>query len=98
MISKITSQIFVFLKAIHNKMGTIKVKYRNKKQLSTLKKVLVALDFEFDEEETKNPSPSGDDWFDNPKNIKLIDKGIEDLKAGRKTVLTKEMQKELLGL
>lgn len=79
-------------------MGTIKVKYANKKQLSTLKKVLSALDFEFSEEEFKNPSPSGDKWFENPKNLEMIDRGISDLKSGRKTVLTKELQKELLGL
>lgn len=79
-------------------MGTIKVKYANKKQLSTLKKVLSALDFEFSEEEFKNPSPSGDKWFENPKNLEMIDKGISDLKSGKKTVLTRELQKELLGL
>lgn len=78
-------------------MGTIKVKYRTRKQLSTLKKVLEALDFEI-EEEFQNPSPSGDKWFENPENLKLIDKGISDLKEGRKTILTKELQKELLGL
>ncbi|SIT96445.1 hypothetical protein SAMN05660493_01125 [Epilithonimonas bovis DSM 19482] len=79
-------------------MGTIKVKYTSKKQLSTLKKVLSALDFEFSEEEFKNPSPSGDKWFENPKNLEMIDIGISDLKSGKKTVLTKELQKELLGL
>lgn len=79
-------------------MGTIKVKYANKKQLSTLKKVLSALDFEFSEEKFKNPSPSGDKWFENPKNLEMIDRGISDLNSGKTTILTKELQKELLGL
>lgn len=78
-------------------MKTLKVKYRTQKQLATLKKVLSALDFEI-EEESRNPSPSGDQWFENPKNIEILDKGISDLKSGKKTILTKELQKELLGL
>ena len=32
-----------------------------------------------------NPSPSGDPWFDNPENMSLVLKGIEDVKAGRVT-------------
>ena len=79
-------------------MGTIKVKYANKKQLSTLKKVLVALDFEFSEEEFKNPSPSGDKWFENPKNLELIKTGERQLREGKGKILTKQLQKELLGL
>ncbi|UOE39727.1 hypothetical protein MTP09_07275 [Chryseobacterium suipulveris] len=78
-------------------MRTIKVRYRTRKQLSTPKKVLEALDFEI-EEDFQIPSPSGDKWFENPENLKLIDKGISDLKEGRKTIFTKELQKELLGL
>jgi len=78
-------------------MGTIKVKYRNKKQLSTLKKVLSALDFEFSEDEIKNPSPSGDKWFENPKNLELIKIGEQQFSEGKGIVLTEELQKELFG-
>lgn len=78
-------------------MGTITVKYKSKKQLSTLRKILSALDFEI-EEKFENPSPSGDKWFENPKNIEMIDRGMEDLRNGRKKILTPEVQKELLGL
>lgn len=78
-------------------MGTIKVKYANKKQLSTLKKVLSALDFEFSEEEFKNPSPSGDKWFENPKNLEMIRIGEQQLREGKGKILTTELKKELFG-
>lgn len=78
-------------------MGTIKVKYANKKQLSTLKKVLSALDFEFSEEEFKNPSPSGDKWFENPKNLEMIKIGEQQLREGKGKLLTKDFKKELFG-
>jgi len=78
-------------------MGIIKVKYRNKKQLSTLKKVLSALDFEFSEDELKNPSPSGDKWFENPKNLELIKTGEKQLREGKGKILTQDLKKELFG-
>lgn len=78
-------------------MGTIQVKYTSKKQLSTLKKVLSALDFEFSEEEFKNPSPSGDKWFENPKNRDLIKTGERELREGKGKILTKELRQELFG-
>lgn len=30
-----------------------------------------------------NPSPSGDSWWNNPDNTAIVDRGIDDLKAGR---------------
>lgn len=77
-------------------MKTLKVKYRTQKQLATLKKVLSALDFEI-EEESKNPSPSGDQWFENPKNIEIIELGEKQLREGKGTILTKELRKELFN-
>lgn len=77
-------------------MKTLKVKYRTQKQLSTLKKVLSALDFEI-EEEFKNPSPSSDQWFENPKNIEIIELGEKQLREGKGTILTKELRKELFN-
>lgn len=32
---------------------------------------------------TENPSPSGDEWFNNPENLAMVQRGIEDMKAGR---------------
>ncbi len=81
---------------IHKKMGTLYVKYRTKKQLSTLKKLLSALDFEI-EESDKNPSPSKDKWFENPKNLEMIKIGEQQLREGKGRILTKELRKELFG-
>ena len=78
-------------------MGTIKVKYRNKKQLSTLKKILSALDFEFSDDDFKNPSPSGDQWFESQKNMELIKIGEQQLREGKGKLLTKDLRKELFG-
>lgn len=78
-------------------MGTIKVGYRTKKELSTLKKVLLALDFEI-EEEFQNPSPSGDKWFENPKNLELIKIGEKQLREGKGRILTKEEQDKLFRI
>lgn len=33
----------------------------------------------------ENPSPSNDPYFNDPKNLDAIDRGIEDMKAGRVT-------------
>lgn len=81
-------------------MGTITVKYKTKKQLSTLKKVLEALEFDFEEPraEYKNPSPSGDTWWDEPENYYAVLKAVEESKTSEKTELTKEKLKDLLGL
>ena len=42
-----------------------------------------------------NPSPSNDSYFNNPKNIESINKGKEDIKAGRTTPWC-EVQKEFV--
>lgn len=81
-------------------MGTITVKYKNKKQLSTLKKVLEALEFDFEENfpPYKNPSPSGDTWWDEPKNMENVLQGIKDIKAGRSKEFSLEELKELMKI
>lgn len=33
----------------------------------------------------ENPSPGNDPWFDDPKNIEIVNRGIEDVKAGKVT-------------
>lgn len=37
---------------------------------------------------TENPSPSGDEWFNNPENSAMVQRGIEDMKAGRTQAFT----------
>lgn len=34
-------------------------------------------------EVSENPSPSGDSWFNDPENIASVNRGIEDIKAGK---------------
>jgi hypothetical protein len=49
-------------------------------------------------EVSENPSPSGDPWFDDPKNIELVRLGIEDLKANKCRAYTIDEIKNLLEL
>lgn len=49
-------------------------------------------------EKTANPSPSGDPWFDDPRNLEELQRGIDDAKAGRKKAYTMGEIKEMLGL
>ena len=48
----------------------------------------------------KNPSPSNDPYFANPENVLELERRIDEIKSGKVkfNVLTKERQKELLGL
>ena len=46
----------------------------------------------------ENPSPGNDPYFDNPQNIERIEKAIQQVKEGKVIPLTKEEQKELLGV
>lgn len=46
----------------------------------------------------ENPSPSGDPWFDDPENMAMVMRGIEDVKAGRVERVTPEQIHEMLGL
>lgn len=82
-------------------METLIVKPKNRKQLTAIKAFLKALDVSFrkdDEKSLPNPSPSGDKWFLDPKNIEEVEKGMADVKAGRFTHVKKEDLKSLLGL
>lgn len=47
-------------------------------------------------EVSENPSPSGDPWFNNPENIAMVMRGIEDAKAGRGRVVTAEEIKKMI--
>jgi len=45
-----------------------------------------------------NPSPGNDSFFDDLQNIERIEKALQQVKDGKVSELTREDQKELLGL
>ncbi len=47
---------------------------------------------------SENPSPSGDPWFDDTKNIEMLKRGIEDMKAGKGRAVSMEEIREMLGV
>lgn len=81
---------------------SIIIKPRNRKESSLLKKVLKALDAQFvlKEEKKESISPSNDPYFDIPENVAELERRLENLRTGKSKsrILTKELQKELLGL
>jgi hypothetical protein len=49
-------------------------------------------------ERKNNPSPSGDPWFDNPKNMASVMRGIEEAKQGQTKACTTDDIRNLLGV
>jgi hypothetical protein len=49
-------------------------------------------------EVSENPSPSGDPWFDDPENMASVQRGIEEMKAGKGRIYTMEEIRTLLGV
>lgn len=49
-------------------------------------------------EVSTNPSPSGDTWFDDPKNMASVTHGIEDAKQGRAKAYSMDEIRNLLGV
>jgi hypothetical protein len=45
-----------------------------------------------------NPSPSGDPWFDDPRNMEMVEQGLAEVKAGHVTRVTLDDIKTMLGL
>ncbi|MCQ2250913.1 MAG: hypothetical protein MJZ66_07360 [Bacteroidales bacterium] len=43
-------------------------------------------------------SPSGDEWFDDPNNIKDLDEGVRQLKEGKSSVMSMDEINSILGL
>ena len=80
-------------------METLIVEPQNKKQLNAIKAFLKALNVSFrrEDESSVNPSPSGDTWFLNPKNIAIVEKGLEEAKSDQRIVLDDKLKKELFG-
>ena len=54
----------------------------------------------FKEEKPESLSPSNDPYYDIPENVAELERRIADLKTGKSKskILSKEAQKELLGL
>lgn len=83
---------------------SIIIKPRNRKELSTLKKILEALDASFvlKKEVKESVSLSNDPYYDIPENVAELEKRIKNLKKNtneNKVILkTKEDIKNLLGL
>lgn len=46
----------------------------------------------------ENPSPSGDEWFENPENLKAVENGIKDSAGGRVKEYSMEEIKKSLGV
>ena len=45
-----------------------------------------------------NPSPSGDTWFENPENIRIVKHGIKQIEEGKGTIYTASELKAHLGV
>lgn len=84
-------------------MGKIIIETKDKSKLDLVKSMLEAMRIGFEEVEDRgempeNPSPSGDPFFSDPKNLKELDRRLEGLKKGtaKPISLSKEELAELL--
>lgn len=46
----------------------------------------------------ENPSPSGDEWFDNQMNIASVKRGVEEMDSGKCRPFTMDEIRERLGV
>ena len=46
----------------------------------------------------ENPSPSGDDWFENSDNMKSVRRGIQEMNEGQGRVYTMDEIRKSLGV
>lgn len=77
-------------------MERITIELKSKSKRNTLIKILDALDIAYRED--KNPSPSGDSWFLDSKNIAEVKKGLDDVKKGKVKSHTLSDIKDMLGI
>lgn len=49
-------------------------------------------------EVSENPSPSDDKWFDNAENMKSVQRGVAQMRAGKTKAYSMNEIKELLGV
>lgn len=80
-------------------MTILTVHINDEKSEKAVRAFFDALGLPYREEKArgKNPSPSGDAWFLDEKNLAEIDKGIAEVKAGKSVSYTPEIKKELFG-
>ncbi len=80
-------------------MKTIEIHTDNEEIIDAFKKLAKAFKVDFLEKETpssdSNPSPSKDPYFENPKNLAEIEKGMIDAKKGRVVKLDQAERKKL---
>lgn len=60
--------------------------------------ILIAKAASVSVEVTANPSPSGDDWFEDPKNIAEVEEGMRQYKEGKVRASSMDEIRNLLGL
>lgn len=46
----------------------------------------------------ENPSPSGDEWFNDPENIASLERGLKEANEGKGRIYTADEIKKMLGL
>ena len=63
-----------------------------------IENILVAKANSISVEVSTNPSPSGDSWFDDPKNMESVMRGIEDAEQERTKAYSMDEIKNLLGV
>lgn len=66
-------------------MERITIELKSKKKLELVAKILDALDIPYIDQ--PNPSPSGDKWFLDSDNLKIMNKGLTSAKAGHLTII-----------
>lgn len=49
-------------------------------------------------EVSENPSPSNDPWFEDPKNMASVKRGLDELKAGKGKAYSMDEIRDLLGV
>lgn len=47
---------------------------------------------------TANPSPTGDPWWDDPRNVAEVESGLREVREGQGTEYSIDGLKELMGL
>lgn len=65
---------------------------------SYIETILIAKANSFSVNLVENPSPSGDEWFLNEENRKMLDKGVEEAKHGKAKAYTMNELKNILGV
>ncbi len=65
---------------------------------SYIESILISKANSISVEVSENPSPSGDQWFNNSEHIASIKRGIEEMEAGKGRAYSMEEIRNLLGV